>query len=160
MPGDDGLEHNGMTIAGGTLGIGGSCAPVKLARKVSKHGTRVTAQWRRCGGVAGKVRFTGAIDATCKTLTGKLTARKAKLARAIVATAVASGPLRGQLRVSQRIAVPEEARATVLAQRAQYEALGKEIADDGSTIGDALAGIGGRSSSWVTSATPATARRT
>jgi hypothetical protein len=143
VPGDDSLRHNGITIAAGKLGVGGSCAPVKVVRQVSKHGTRVSAQWRRCTGVVGKARFKGVIDATCTTLTGRLTARRAKLARAIVATAVGSGPLHGQLRVAQRTAVPEAARATVLEQRAQYEALGKEIADDGSTIGDPLAGIGG-----------------
>src|SRR5262249_11112851 len=143
VPGDDSLSHNGITIAGGKLAVGGSCAPVKVARKVSKHGTRLVAQWRRCTGVAGTVRFKGAIDATCTTLTGKLTARKARLARPVRATAAATGRLHGVLRVAQRIAVDASARATVLEQRAQYQALGKEVADDGSTIGEPLAGVGG-----------------
>ena len=66
-----------LTIAGTTVSIGAACpsAPVKL--KAKKGSTLVTAKWRSCTGLTGKVKLRAQLAAPgCNRLVGTLKAKK------------------------------------------------------------------------------------
>lgn len=143
IPGDTTLAHNALVVAGRTLAAGGSCTATKARVKRTKGGTRLAARWKRCTGIEGPVAFKGGIDGSCTRLTGRLRGRKARLTRTVEATVSPAGTLSGLLRLIPAIAVPESARAELLAQRAAIAALGGTVADDGSVIRRPATGAGG-----------------
>ncbi len=145
IPGDESLAHNGVVDRAGTLSIGGSCQAVKVKRKGTKKGTRLTARFKSCAGIEGPVRFSGLVDPTCTTLTGKLKGKRAKLAKDVAGTAVPTGAVRGIAQIVRTIAVPLDARSEVLAQKAQIEGLepGAVVNADGSAITHTPVGAGG-----------------
>jgi hypothetical protein len=143
VPGDATLAHNGIVLRDGKLALGGVCAPVKAKRKASKKGTRLGAKWKSCTGVTGPVKLTATTDATCQSLTGKVTGKKAVLNVTLAATAVPTGDVLGQVRIVRAVAVPAEVRSEALAQASAIAALGKTVAPDGSSIANAPIGAGG-----------------
>ena len=143
VPGDHSLQHNGIVVRGGEMAIGGSCAAVRVREKGSKGGTHLEARWAACMNVKGTVRFRGIVDPTCTTLKGKLVGRKAKLHRTLSATAAPAGEVHGVVRIVRVVAVPEAARADVLAHKTQIEAEGATVLVDGSGIANAPVGAGG-----------------
>jgi RHS repeat-associated protein len=80
------IVTDGVVIGTGQIALDARCPVVQATLKGTKRGTTVRALWPACTGIAGKVRLKGRIDATCRTLTGKLVARKAKVVQEFTAT--------------------------------------------------------------------------
>jgi hypothetical protein len=66
--------------AQGRVSIESSCPTVEARLKGSRRGTRVKAKWAKgtCAGLSGKVKLEARTDSSCRTLTGKLKAKKHK----------------------------------------------------------------------------------
>jgi carboxyl-terminal processing protease len=67
-----------IEIAAGRLAVDGGCGATAAKLRRTRKGTKVTAKWKQCAGQPGKVKLTALFDASCETLTGKISVAKMK----------------------------------------------------------------------------------
>jgi carboxyl-terminal processing protease len=67
-----------VEIAAGRAAIDGGCGATAAKLKRTRKGTKVTAKWKECAGQPGKVKLTALFDASCATLTGKISVARTK----------------------------------------------------------------------------------
>lgn len=89
------------------VALAGRCLPTRARVKRTRRWTKITATWLACDGVAGKVRVRLRVDAaTCRSMTGRLRAKREKLRTRFAAQ-------RSQGIVGGRLAIPSSAVADV-----------------------------------------------
>jgi carboxyl-terminal processing protease len=77
LPGRSG-GGDAVEIAAGRAAIDGGCGATAAKLKRTRKGTKVTAKWKECAGQPGKVKLTALFDASCATLTGKISVARTK----------------------------------------------------------------------------------
>lgn len=141
------------------VSIDSGCQPVRARVRRTRKATAIRGVWKSCAGVRGTVRFAGAIDASCTTMTGRLVGRRPKFARRFTATRLEAGAL-GQLpgdpgAPAVGAITPLEANAGVPEAATELDAEGIRFPRteidlglrEGATVGavnELLAGLGGR----------------
>ena len=85
------LPVDAIIYTGTQAGIVSGCAPTTAKVKASKKGTQITVKWPSCANLFGKANMTAAIDTTCRTMTGKFVAKKAKRKQGFTATLSSCG---------------------------------------------------------------------
>jgi hypothetical protein len=68
----DSTPNGVVVIQGSDVAIGQSCTPQRAHLHASRTGTRLNAIWRRCTGIAGRVRLRAHFDTSCTTMRGRV----------------------------------------------------------------------------------------
>ena len=74
-----------VTIADGTVAIASGCPAVPARFRTTERGTTIRATWPACGTRAQRVRFRAVVNKPCRTMRGRLLARRPRAVRRFVA---------------------------------------------------------------------------
>src|SRR5262245_8161948 len=70
-----------VALAGKTISISSGCGPVKG----TGGGTKVTAKWKSCAGLAGVAKLKGMISEHCRTLSATFSVKAMKMTKPVIA---------------------------------------------------------------------------
>jgi hypothetical protein len=120
-----GPAPDAIAIDGTQVSVESGCPPVAARRKLTRTGTKLTAVWKGCGALDGRVRLAALIDGpTCQTLTARFRGRGVKrlLAAQVEVPADAFGRATDPLPDGAVLVSPEAYEA--LRQRADFHGMG------------------------------------